>query len=476
MPSPPLLDRRGYSDMNPTAPDISAAALGRALRDARDRTLELVADLDGERMIGPRLAIVNPPLWEIGHIAWFQEFWALRHLRGEKPLAEGGDALYDSAKVAHAARWELPLPSRERTLAYMDAVWSRVIESLGDRALSPAELYFHHLVLFHEDMHGEAILFTRQTLGYPAPKLSPGETAGAESPAAPRGDAEIPGGPFLLGAPRDSLFLFDNEKWAHPVEIAPFRISRAAVTNGEFAAFVDAGSYRKREFWTEEGWRWLQTGGSPALDGSFSKFFHQEQRYGETAPQNIDHPVYWKKESGGWLRRDFDASVPLGENLPVTHVNWYEASAYAKWARRRLPTEAEWEMAAAAEPEKDGRGIGPRPRKFPWGDEPPAPGRANLDGRALGPVAAGALPRGDSAFGCRQMIGNAWEWTASDFSPYPGFAADPYKEYSEPWFGTHKVLRGGCWATRARLIHNTWRNFYTPDRRDVCAGFRTCAP
>ncbi|HEX9443177.1 MAG TPA: SUMF1/EgtB/PvdO family nonheme iron enzyme, partial [Candidatus Binatia bacterium] len=143
---------------------------------------------------------------------------------------------------------------------------------------------------------------------------------------------------------------------------------------------------------------------------------------------------------------------------------------------RRLPTEAEWEMAAAAEPEKDGRGIGPRPRKFPWGDEPPAPGRANLDGRALGPVAAGALPRGDSAFGCRQMIGNAWEWTASDFSPYPGFAADPYKEYSEPWFGTHKVLRGGCWATRARLIHNTWRNFYTPDRRDVCAGFRTCAP
>jgi iron(II)-dependent oxidoreductase len=157
------------------------------------------------------------------------------------------------------------------------------------------------------------------------------------------------------------------------------------------------------------------------------------------------------------------------------HVSWYEADAYAKWAGRRLPTEAEWEMAAAAEPEAGGCGILPRKRLYPWGDEPPTPGRANLDGTETGVLPVAALPAGDSAFGCRQMIGNVWEWTASDFLPYPEFAADPYKEYSAPWFGAHKVLRGGCWMTRPRLIRNTWRNFYTPDRRDVWAGFRTCA-
>jgi iron(II)-dependent oxidoreductase len=141
-----------------------------------------------------------------------------------------------------------------------------------------------------------------------------------------------------------------------------------------------------------------------------------------------------------------------------------------------LPTEAEWEAAAALEPKADGTGFTGRKRRFPWGDEPPAPAHANLDARALACVDVGALPAGDSAFGCRQMIGNVWEWTSSDFLPYPGFAADMYADYSQPWFQTHKVLRGGCWVTRARLLRNTWRNYYTPDRRDVWAGFRTCAP
>jgi iron(II)-dependent oxidoreductase len=140
-----------------------------------------------------------------------------------------------------------------------------------------------------------------------------------------------------------------------------------------------------------------------------------------------------------------------------------------------LPTEAEWEAAAALEPNAGGTGFSSRKRRFPWGDEPPTPEHANLDARALACVDVAALPAGDSAFGCRQMIGNVWEWTSSDFLPYSGFAADMYADYSQPWFRTHKVLRGGCWVTRARLLRNTWRNFYTPDRRDVWAGFRTCA-
>jgi len=146
-------------------------------------------------------------------------------------------------------------------------------------------------------------------------------------------------------------------------------------------------------------------------------------------------------------------------------VSWFEAEAYCRWAGRRLPTEPEWELAAST----------PDKRTFPWGDEPPNPTRARLDGFGLGCCDVAALPAGDSHFGCRQMIGNVWEWTASDFLPYPGFVADPYREYSQPWFGTHKVLRGGAWMTRSRLLRNTWRNFYQPDRRDVWAGFRTCA-
>jgi iron(II)-dependent oxidoreductase len=268
----------------------------------------------------------------------------------------------------------------------------------------------------------------------------------------------VPGGTFMLGATPDLPFVFDNEKWSHPVAVAPFAIARAPVTQEEFAAFVDAGGYARREFWSEEGWQWREAAGA-------------------------GHPVYWEQGShGSWLRREFDRWVPLEPHRPVLHVNWYEADAYCRWAGRRLPTEAEWEMAASAEPSAGGASISDRKRRFPWGDTAPTPERANLDWRGAPPrsgghgcVDVGAFPAGESAFGCRQMIGNVWEWTSDDFAPYPGFEVDPYREYSEPWFGTHKVLRGGCWTTRSRLLRNTWRNFYRPDRRDVWAGFRTCA-
>jgi iron(II)-dependent oxidoreductase len=436
----------------------------------------LVADLTDEQMIGPRLTIVNPPLWEIGHVAWTQEFWVLRHLRGQRPLLEGADALYNSTEVVHDTRWDLKLPSRKKTLEYMEAVLNRVIDCLGPGEPGKEELYFHFLTIFHEDMHGEAIAYTRQTLGYAPPRLSvaPAEKVSG-GPLA--GDAEIPGGTFMLGAAPDCPFVFDNEKWAHPVEIKPFRIARAPVTNSEFAAFVDDGGYRREEFWSDEGWRWLQSGGAPALEQSFSTFFKKAQRHDSgLSAEMVAHPVYWQRGTGArWYQRVFGSVIPVPDYLPVMHVNWYEAEAYCRWAGRRLPTEAEWETAASAEPQGDGRGLAEHKRRLPWGDDPPAPQRANLDGWAGGPVEVGCLPPGDSALGCRQMIGNVWEWTASDFLPYPGFVADPYKEYSQPWFGTHKVLRGGCWVTRSRLIRNTWRNFYTPDRRDVWAGFRTCA-
>jgi iron(II)-dependent oxidoreductase len=443
---------------------MTTAQLIEAFREARARTFDLVHDLSDEQLLGPRLPIVNPLRWEIGHIAWFQEFWVLRHLAGRSPILKHGDELYDSARVAHDTRWDLPLLERDETVAYMGQVLERVIEQAGNtsRKLIDAEgydqEYFLNLVLLHEQMHDEAITYTRQTLSYPAPKIATvnsvrleDQNALAQSVDYRTGDVEIPGGKFTLGNIADQVFVFDNEQLAHEVEIEPFVISKTSVSNREFRTFVEDDGYRRSDLWSTEGWQW------------------------RTAA-SAEHPVYWQREENGrWLRRNFDEWVALDERLPVIHVNWHEADAYCRWAGRRLPTEAEWEMAASAESSTKGRSLTEHKRRYPWGDDSPTPERANLDWRAMGCIMVDALPAGDSAFGCRQMIGNVWEWTASDFRPYPGFVAGPYKEYSEPWFGNHKVLRGGCWATRSHLIHNCYRNFYTPDRRDVWAGLRTCA-
>jgi len=425
-----------------------------ALQEARERTLELIGDLTDEQLMGPRLRIVNPMRWEIGHVAWFQEYWVLRHLGGLPPILSNGDSLYDSAKVAHDTRWDLPLPSRAQTLSYMKQVLDRICDAADRRKRESIdgydETYFLHLILFHEQMHAEAITYTRQTLCYPRPRLAVTDGAVGNTTAEVSGDAYIPGGKFVLGESPGAAFAFDNEREPQTVEVKPFSISKTAVTNGEFAAFVEDGGYNRQEFWSEEGWRWKRNIGA-------------------------ELPIYWRREPGGrWLRRDFDKWVELKDRVAVIHVNWYEADSYCRWARRRLPTEAEWEMAAACEPSTRG-GITDHKRLYPWGDAAPTADHANLDWRGGGCVEVDALPAGDSAFGCRQMIGNSWEWTNTTFGGYAGFVAGPYKEYSEPWFGDHKVLRGGCWATRSSMIRNAYRNFYTPDRRDVWAGFRTCA-
>lgn len=423
------------------------------VNDARKRTLELVTDLADEQLIVPKMEIVNPFRWELGHVAFFYDVFLLRVLGSDRFLLEGAENLYDSFKVDHDDRWDLPLPSREETLVYMRRVQDRVIGRL-DHDPDARETYLYPLSVLHEDMHGEAFTYMRQTLEYPEPQLSithekstPVEIGGGPLP----GDVEIPGGTFQLGATPDAPFVFDNEKWAHPVEVRPFRIARVPVTNAQFAEFVEDRGYLRRELWSHQGWVWrVKTG--------------------------AQHPVYWARAENGWLRRHFDRLVPVEPHHPVIHVNWYEAEAYCNWAGRRLPTEAEWEMAASAEATPNGKGIMEHKRRYPWEGEPPTADRANLDSRFLGCVDVGAFRSGDSAFGCRQMIGNVWEWTASAFYPFPGYLVDwPYREYSAPWFGYRKVLKGGAWSTRSRLACNTYRNFFQPYRRDIFAGFRTCA-
>ncbi|HEU4644676.1 MAG TPA: selenoneine synthase SenA [Burkholderiales bacterium] len=351
--------------------------LQRQLLEARARTEQMTRDLEGERLLGPQLAIVNPPLWEIGHVAWFQERWCLRTARSGAPMdsiLEGADALYDSSAVAHESRWALPLPDAAATRAYMAAVLERVRERLAREPENAALHYYAQLCVFHEDMHAEAFHYTRQTLGYADP-AGEGPTG-----TAPGGDLEFAGGRFERGARPGNGFVFDNEKWAHAIEVAPLRIARAVVSNAQYLAFVRQGA-------------------GPV-------------------------PRYWRERDGEWQQRHFDRWQPLAPELPVLHVSALEAQAYCHWARRRLPTAAEWEFAAAS----------------------------------------GRLAQG-----------GVWEWTASAFLPYPGFSPDPYEDYSQPWFGTHRELRGASFSTAARLARPSFRNFYTPERGDVFCGFRTCA-
>lgn len=430
---------------------LPAARLAEYLSDARVRTLELADGLDASQLIGPRLDTVNPLLWEIGHVGWFHEYFALRQSDGRPSRLANADALYNSSTVPHKVRWELNLPSLQDTFDYLARVQDAMLQRLHGGAASEGETSLYLLTIYHEDMHDEAFTYSRQTLCYPAPvfaaaKSRPSALAGA-GPLP--GDVAVAGDVLYLGAPREAPFVFDNEKWAHPVEVAPFRIARAPVTNTEFLAFVTGGGYRCREFWSEAGWRWRETA-------------------------RAEHPLYWLRRNGEWLQRWFDRAEPLQPHQPIIHVNWYEAEAWCRWAGRRLPTEAEWEAAASTGPAGAGVSAAGK-RRYPWGNDPPAPHRANLDGRLIGVADVAAFPAGDSAWGCRQMLGNVWEWTAATFEPYPGFSPDAYADYSAPWFGSRKVLRGGAWVTRSRMITNTYRNFFTPDRRDVMAGFRTCA-
>jgi iron(II)-dependent oxidoreductase len=434
-----------------TAP-ISTTKLIAMLQNARARTYELVDDLDAEQLMGPKLGTINPLRWEIGHVAYFYEYFILRQLYGRESILgnQQADSLYDSIAVAHDTRWDLPLLSMAKTKDYMQAVLDSLCERLEGPMTNEQDSFIYQFGVFHEDMHTEAFIWGRQTLAYPMPNFANAIDASVErNTGAYPGYVEVPGGRFNLGADPDAPFLFDNEKYAHEVEIQPFSIAKAAVTNAEFAEFIAAGGYKNDSCWSPEGLKWRQ----------------QNQ---------ATHPGYWLPDGKDkWLMRRFDQTIPLPACEPVIHVTWYEADAYCRWAGLRLPTEIEWEVAALGEPDPAGD-LSPNKRRYPWGESPPDADHANLDGRALGCVDVAAYANGDSAFGCRQMLGNVWEWTSDTFQPYPGFSADAYHEYSSMLFGSTKVLRGGAWTSRGRMLHGTYRNFFEPDRWNIFSGFRTC--
>ncbi|HEV7576545.1 MAG TPA: selenoneine synthase SenA [Caldimonas sp.] len=386
---------------------LAGAALAEALRDARATTLARTLDRVDAAWRVPMQAGVNPLAWELGHLAWFAEFWILRgphrldpdgFVSAARPaLIAGPDAIFDSARLAHDERWRVALPSRAALAARLATQLDACIEAIPRDETDDAAHYFHRLALFHEDMHGEAFAWLRATLGWPAP---PGLAA---LPSLPTPEPlRLAGGTIALGRATDERgFAFDNEQPATTVRVAPFEIDATPIRNAELLRFVAAGGYDDAAFW-------------PGAAGAWR------------ARQPLGHPQRWRREGeGAWQMRWFDRWQPLDPAAPVVHVSAWEAEAYCRWAGRRLPRAAEWEFAA-------------RDPRFAWGK-------------------------------------SVWEWSADAFLPYPRFVAGPYVDYSRPWFGDHRELRGGAFATPERLHDPRYRNFFVADRNDVFAGFRTAA-
>jgi ergothioneine biosynthesis protein EgtB len=366
------------------------------LAQARVRLRALIDCLPVGGWLGPRAEHLNPPLWEYGHIVWFHERWCLRARPdgGFAPsLMDGADALYDSSSVPHDTRWDLSLPEP----AAVDDYAERVTEAVARRLRSEASdelAYFAELSLYHELMHIEAWWMAFQNLGYSPPDRPDG--AGALSTRRLQfaaGEAELGSGP-------EQGFIFDNEKWRHTVAVPAFDIDASPASEAVFAEFVDAGGYQHRDWWSNEGWAWQQLA-------------------------HAHHPLYWRRLNGAWQVRRFDRWMPLDPDVPMLHVNRFEAEACAAWMGRLLPTAGQW-LRAAARPEFQ-RGMG-------------------------------------------------WDWLRDPFAPYPGFSPDPYRDYSQPWFHTHGELRGGGPVTDASLKSPGFRNFYLPHRRDPFAGFHTARP
>ncbi|HTP22711.1 MAG TPA: ergothioneine biosynthesis protein EgtB [Solirubrobacteraceae bacterium] len=418
----------------------TATRIVEALHEARRRTFALIASVSDDDLERVHSPLMSPLAWDLAHIAAYEDLWLVNRY-GERPLLRDDlAAMYDAFETPRAVRGDLPLLGPAQAREYLDEVRSRTLEVIDERGIGDGSL--HEMVLRHEHQHDETMLQTLMLArldGYelagrrPMPESLPSAATGLDM-------IEIAAGECTIGATPDG-FAYDNERPRHRTDVPGYLIGRTPVTNASYLTFVEGGGYQRREWWTDEGWAW-------------------KEQYDITRP-------------GAWTA-DLDAEwrlgglEPLHPDRPVVHVSWFEADAFARAHDARLPTETEWEKAATWDQEKE------IARRYPWGNRRPAPGQhANLDHRGCGTAPVDAYPDGSSAYGCRGMIGDVWEWTSTLFDGYPGFVAHPYKEYSEVFFGPdYRVLRGGSWATRTRVATSTFRNWDYPQRRQIFSGFR----
>ncbi|MEV5505622.1 ergothioneine biosynthesis protein EgtB [Streptomyces orinoci] len=430
----------------PMDPEVLRQRAAATLATARERTQALTGCVDERELTTQHSPLMSPLVWDLAHIGNQEELWLLRAAGGQDALRPELDSLYDAFEHPRARRVSLPLLPPAQARAYLDEVRGRALDVLAASPLTGKPLlasgFAFGMIAQHEQQHDETMLITHQLRSGPAVLHAPDPPPAAPDAAALPSEVLVPGGPFTMGTSTEPWAL-DNERPAHRRTVPAFHIDTLPVTNGAYLRFIEDGGYTDPRWWHPEGWA-------------------QVRRHKLTAP------LFWRREGGDWLRRRFGVLEPVPPQEPVLHVSWYEATAYAAWAGRRLPTEAEWEKAARYDPATG------RSRRYPWGDADPAPCHANLGQRHLRPAPAGAYPLGRSPLGVGQLIGDVWEWTAGDFLPYPGFTAFPYREYSEVFFGgPYKVLRGGSFAVDPVACRGTFRNWDLPIRRQIFAGFRT---
>jgi len=430
---------------NPGSASASKQQIAALLTEARERTLLLVSRLSDEDLHRQHDPLMSPIIWDVGHIAHFEELWLTRNLDGPIEFSEM-PGLYNPFEHPRATRASLALPTLAEIKERLLEIRSRVLDRLdtvsfddGNPLLEGA--YVYHMVLQHEYQHNETILQTlqlKQGEAYRAPRsvtFAPRESRAISM-------VGFDGGRVAIGT-TDRPSAYDNERPRHEVELHPFEIDRDPVSNARYMEFVADDGYRRQELWSDAGRRWL-------------------------AESKAIAPKYWDRDGDEWITRSMDTVRQVDPARPVIHVCYYEAEAFAKWDRKRLPTEQEWETAAGWDASTRAAAL------YPWGDAPES-GRANIDQLAFDTAPIGTFDRNASPIGCCGMIGDVWEWTSSDFHGYPGFESFPYKEYSEEFFGSdYKVLRGGSWATRPGAVRNTFRNWDYPIRRQIFSGFR-CA-
>ena len=412
----------------------------------RARTMEIVAPLEIEDYVIQTAEFMSPPRWHIGHTSWFFETVLQAHKPGYKVYSEDFLFYFNSYYEGFGARIERPKrgtksrPTVRETVAYRNFIDEQMLEFL--KSAPPSVLSLVQLGLEHEMQHQELLVYDIKHLlcDQFQPKMKPRP----EPRGKVEGSAEIEGGLFWLGFQGEG-FSWDNEKPAHQVFLQDFVIDRALVTNAEYLDFINDNGYENFRWWFSEGFETIKR-------------------------EHWQAPLYWELHDNEWLIRDFTGLHPVNNRAadPVSHVSFYEASAFAKWAGKRLPTEAEWEKAACYDAERKVK------RRFPWGDNEPDSGKANLFENGFWSVApVGAFPDGANPYGCQQMIGDVWEWTTSDYVPYPGFQTE-FVEYNDKWFVNQKVLRGGSFATPQSHIRTTYRNFFHAHERWMLSGFR-CA-
>ena len=417
----------------PSATDRRAA-----FANNRARTFQLFDIATSEDVLHrPPLPGFRPILWHLAHIGAFEGYWILQRAMGQPSVNPRYDVIFDPIKTPreNLAR----LPSRAEMEAYLAETRARVVRALessdttgGDEALL-AGGYVFDLVLEHERQHQETIAYLLNQLALPDKKPGPAAPEGKRHYAAT--ELHIPAMRIIVGG-HGTSFEYDNELPAHPVDVAAFRIDADLTTNAEYADFIEAGGYRRREWWSDDGWAWKEK-------------------------ENVTKPLGWSGPP--WREQRFFDGGPIRDDAPVSGVSWHEADAYARARGKRLPTEIEWEAAAGWDP------AAGRARTYAWGNEPFTPARANAAAKLWATTPVGAYPAGESALGLHDGNGNVWEWTSSVFEGYPGFRAVPYPEYSEIWFdGDHRVARGGSWFTSAPLLRTSFRNFF---RRNFRLGF-----